>query len=86
MPELADALYDFFGGLQHHDLLTGGHTDHSVGSFLDSLDQIAIQDHGRVVETCDVNHDLLSPITSAIKPSFRERYPEGGQKYPRNRK
>jgi len=52
----ADAFDDFFGGFQDHDFLTGRKADHGVGSRLDFLDQVAVEDDPGTIETGDLDH------------------------------
>jgi hypothetical protein len=48
--------------------LTGCKADHGVGSRLDFLDEVAVEDDLGAIETGDVNHDDLSKSTSAASP------------------
>jgi hypothetical protein len=66
VPEKADAVDDFFDRFQDHDFLTGSHADHRVGSRLNLLDQIAIQHYIGMVKTSEMDHDRVSPDTSAV--------------------
>jgi hypothetical protein len=78
--EEAYAADQFFRGFKHHDLLTGGHADNCIGSGLNLVDQIGIQNDRSVIEASYLDHDCFSHLTSAVWLKFRENMMKSGLK------
>ena len=58
-PEIDNAVQYLIGRFTHTHALAVGKGDHRVRRHFDVLDEIGVENHRRVVESCDVNHGRL---------------------------
>src|SRR5262245_26994363 len=61
-----DPVDDLLGGLQHDDLLARGEADDRVGSRLDVLDEVGVENQWQMVQPCDFYHNFVLDAPKAI--------------------